>query len=81
MEHSFQWNPSGTSIYKNPEIRLSTVPESTHRFSVKLVDLDMKSYNHGGGTYDYEGSPVIPAGKIDGDFQGPQAPTKQPSSI
>ncbi len=78
MDVFFQWNPSGTSIHKSPEIRLSNIPESTHRFSVQLVDLDIKSFNHGGGTYPYNGSPIIPLGELDGDYQGPQAPPISP---
>jgi len=74
MGVSFQWNPAGTALDLNPEIRLSNVPPATHSFSVELVDLDMKIYDHGSGVYAFDGSPVIPAGGLDGDYQGPHPP-------
>jgi phosphatidylethanolamine-binding protein (PEBP) family uncharacterized protein len=74
MAVSFQWNPPGTPLDQSPEITISEVPQGTHRFFVELVDLDMKVYDHGGGTYAYNGSPVIPAGGLDGDYVGPHPP-------
>lgn len=70
----FEWNPPETRRNQNPEIHLTGVPETTHRFLVELVDLDMKPFNHGGGTYIYNGSLVIPAGELDGYYQGPSPP-------
>lgn len=37
MEVSFQWNPKGTALDENPEIRISGIPQATRSFSVKLV--------------------------------------------
>ncbi len=49
MGVEFQWLPIDHSSHKNPEILLTDVPEGTKRFLVSLVDLDLKSYNHGDG--------------------------------
>lgn len=73
MGVSFKWNPPKTQ-YQNPEIHLTGIPEATHRFLVKLVDLDLKTYNHGGGYYLHNGFSVIPPGELDGDYQGPSPP-------
>jgi phosphatidylethanolamine-binding protein (PEBP) family uncharacterized protein len=78
MDVYFEWNSKGTSVYQNPEIHLSAIPETTDRFTVKLVDLDMKSFHHGGGEFTYTGSLVIPTGELEGDYQGPQAPPNKP---
>lgn len=74
MGVSFEWNPPETRRNQNPEIHLTGVPEATHRFSVELVDLDLKTFNHGGGNYPYTGSSIIPAGELDGFYQGPSPP-------
>jgi len=71
---SFEWNLPEAPLDQNPEIHLTGVPEATHRFLVELVDLDLKPYNHGGGYYPYNGSLVIPAGELDGYYQGPSPP-------
>lgn len=74
MGVSFEWNPPEAPLDKSPEIHLTGVPETTHRFLVELVDLDLKPYNHGGGYYSYNGSLVIPVGELDGYYQGPSPP-------
>ena len=60
---AFEWNPPGTPVDRNPEIRLTHVPEAAHRFLVELEDLDLTAYNHGGGYYPHNGSGVIGQGK------------------
>ena len=74
MGVSFDWISPEAPLDKNPEIHLTNVPEASHRFLVELVDLDLKQYNHGGGYYPYNGSLVIPAGGLDGYYQGPSPP-------
>ena len=71
---SFEWNPKGMPLTANPEIRMEGVPATTHHFLVELIDLDLKNFNHGGGTYPYTGTPVIPAGKLKGYYLGPHPP-------
>ena len=51
MGVSFEWNPPGTPVGRNPEIHLTKVPAATQRFLAELVDLDLKAYNHCGGYY------------------------------
>ena len=54
---------------RSPEIILTEVPENTKLLKVKMEDLD-NNYNHGGGTFEYNGSNLIPVGAISG-YRGP----------
>ncbi|MDP6954100.1 MAG: phospholipid-binding protein, partial [Alphaproteobacteria bacterium] len=58
-----------------PEIALSHVPEGTARFKVKLVDLDFKPFNHGGGTAPNTGDGTISEGDYETfTYKGPCPP-------
>ena len=48
----------------NPEFVLKSVPAGTNKLIFKLTDLDVRSYNHGGGTVAIKsgGSMKIPSG-------------------
>jgi len=59
----------------SPEIRVAAVPEGTKSFQVKLVDLDVTFWNHGGGTVENDGSGVIPEGSLKSDYNGPCPPS------
>ena len=65
---SFEWGdiPLCTSgqpnIVPNPVFVLSGVPEGTKFIQFKLTDLDVPSYNHGGGMVAYTGKNIIEAG-------------------
>ena len=65
---TFEWGdiPLCTSgspnTVKNPTFRLSGVPQGTKFISFTLVDLDVPSYSHGGGTVAYSGGNVIEPG-------------------
>jgi phosphatidylethanolamine-binding protein (PEBP) family uncharacterized protein len=65
---TFEWGdiPLCTSgrpnIVDNPRFTLSGVPEGTQYISFKMVDLDVPSYQHGGGGVDYTGQAVIEPG-------------------
>jgi phosphatidylethanolamine-binding protein (PEBP) family uncharacterized protein len=65
---SFEWgdiplcttgNPNTVS---NPRFVLSDIPEGTKFIQFKLTDLDVPSYNHGGGTVEYTGNNTIKPG-------------------
>jgi len=70
MTLSFKWGdiPRCTSgrpnTVGNPEFVLKGVPAGTNRITFKLKDLNVPSYNHGGGTVKVQmsGSGKIPAG-------------------
>jgi len=46
----------------SPRFKLSDVPAGTQFIRFKLVDLDARDYNHGGGVVAYDGGGVVPAG-------------------
>ena len=65
---SFEWGniPLCTSgrpnIVPNPRFILSNVPKGTKFIQFKMIDLDVPSYNHGGGTVEYTGNNIIEPG-------------------
>jgi phosphatidylethanolamine-binding protein (PEBP) family uncharacterized protein len=67
----FEWQSIDFGASENPEIRLTGVPEGTERFFVGLVDLDVSTYDHGGGYVDNDGSGIITRGSIKGNYNGP----------
>ena len=69
----WEWKSGHKCYYKSPQINLTGVPDSTVKFSVKMVDLDMTSFNHGGGKVDNDGSGVIREGALS-YYKGPCPP-------
>jgi hypothetical protein len=68
MKLSFTWGaiPSCTNgrpnTVANPEFTLGGVPAGTTRIDFRLTDLDVPSYNHGGGKVKMTGSGKVPSG-------------------
>ena len=48
----------------SPKITLSNIPEGTQTFKARLVDRDVTSWNHGGGTVANDGSGVLGKGAL-----------------
>jgi hypothetical protein len=71
MGVDFKWQPIDYGSQENPEIKLTSVPEGTKRFFVSLVDLNISTYDHGGGFVDNDGSGIIARGTIKGNYNGP----------
>ena len=71
MGVEFKWQPIDYAAQENPEIKLTGVPEGTKRFFVGLVDLNVSTYDHGGGFVDNDGSGFIARGTIQGNYNGP----------
>ena len=46
----------------NPKFKLSGVPEGTKKIKFRMKDLNVSSYNHGGGTVKYDGNNTIQPG-------------------
>jgi hypothetical protein len=65
---SFEWGdiPLCTTgrpnIVPNPRFVLSNIPEGTKFIQFKMTDLDVPSYDHGGGTVEYTGNDTIAPG-------------------
>ncbi len=76
---SFEWGdiPLCTSgqpnVVPNPKFVLSNVPQGTKFIQFKMTDLDVPSYNHGGGTVEYTGKNVIEPGAF--EYQSPCPPS------
>ncbi len=47
---------------QNPKFKLSGVPKGTVKLKFKMVDRNVRSYNHGGGTVKYSGKNTIAPG-------------------
>jgi phosphatidylethanolamine-binding protein (PEBP) family uncharacterized protein len=71
MGVDFEWQPIDYGSNDNPKILLTNVPEGTKRFFVSLVDLNITTYDHGGGYVDSNGSGIISRGSIKGNYNGP----------
>ena len=67
----FEWQPTDYGSQENPQVQLTGVPEGTRRFFVGLVDLNISTYDHGGGFVDNEGSGIIARGTVKGNYNGP----------
>ena len=68
FEISFNWDglklctTGNPNIVDNPSFKLSGVPEGTKWINFKMTDLDVPSYNHGGGWVEYNGKNLIESG-------------------
>lgn len=65
---SFKWCGGGS-----PAFSLSSVPKGTKSIVFKMVDTDVPTYQHGGGTVSYTGQTSLPCGALN-SFNGPSPP-------
>ena len=56
----------------NPAFKLSSVPDGTAKIRFKMKDLNVPSYNHGGGTVTYSGGSTIAPGAF--NYKSPCPP-------
>ncbi|MCP5367077.1 MAG: phospholipid-binding protein [Hyphomicrobiales bacterium] len=76
---TFEWGDiplctTGTpNTVPNPRFTLAGVPEGTKFIAFSLTDLDVPSYNHGGGTVPYTGQAVVEPGAF--KYQSPCPPS------
>jgi len=68
----FQWSSKSGCSDISPPIQVNNIPEKTHILKFKMVDLDYKPYNHGGGEVLYQGN-AIPEGALK-SYGGPCPP-------
>jgi len=75
----FEWgniplcNTGSPNTVKNPIFRLKNVPKGTKFISFTLTDIDVPSYNHGGGTVPYTGQTEIKPGAF--TYESPCPPS------
>jgi phosphatidylethanolamine-binding protein (PEBP) family uncharacterized protein len=66
---SFRWCGSRSPIFS-----LTGVPRGTTTLQFHMVDLDVPSFNHGGGTIPYKGQTTIPCGALT-NYSPPSPPS------
>ncbi|WP_243371264.1 YbhB/YbcL family Raf kinase inhibitor-like protein [Microvirga solisilvae] len=65
----------------SPEFKLTGVPKGTASFELKMVDLDVPSYPHGGGKASYQaGQNAIPCNTISAGW-GYNPPSPPPGQV
>jgi len=75
MSVSFDWGPTKKCFdSKSPPMRLSGVPTGTTRLDIRMVDLNARGYNHGGGRVSYIGQNQLPYGAF--RYKGPCPPAR-----
>jgi phosphatidylethanolamine-binding protein (PEBP) family uncharacterized protein len=72
MAVSFSW--CGT---RSPDFTLANVPKGTAQLDLRMVDLFVPGYPHGGGKLAFKGQKAIPCGAITSGFEGPSPPPPQ----
>jgi hypothetical protein len=75
MSLSFSWSGVARCSSSPPAFTLSAVPAGTSRLSFNMVDLNLPSYPHGGGTIPYQSGSQIAAGSF--SYKGPCPPERQ----
>jgi phosphatidylethanolamine-binding protein (PEBP) family uncharacterized protein len=75
MSLKFSWAGYLACGARSPAFSVSDVPAETARLAFKMVDRDVPTYPHGGGTVAYGGKGEIPAGAF--SFKGPCPPSGQ----
>jgi phosphatidylethanolamine-binding protein (PEBP) family uncharacterized protein len=75
MSVKFSWAGYRACSSRSPAFSVSDVPAETARLAFKMIDRDLPSYPHGGGTVAYHGQSEIPAGAF--SFKGPCPPSGQ----
>ena len=75
MSVKFSWAGYQACSTGSPAFNLSDVPTGTARLAFKMVDKNVPSYPHGGGTIAYDGGREISAGAF--SFKGPCPPSGQ----
>lgn len=73
MSLSFNWGPTKKCFDRSsPPMKVSGVPKGTVKLKFKMVDLNVPSYPHGGGTVKYSGKNSLPYGAF--RYKGPCPP-------
>ena len=66
---SFRWCGSSSPVFS-----LNGVPKGTTTLQFHMVDLQVPSYNHGGGTVPYKGQASVPCGALN-NYSPPSPPS------
>lgn len=72
LDVNWTWVKSNGCSSKPPAFTVNGVPAGTKTLKFAMTDLNVPSYDHGGGTVTYSGSADIPAGSF--SYKGPCPP-------
>jgi len=75
MSVKFSWAGYQACSSSSHAFNVSDVPTGTTRLAFKMVDKNVPSYRHGGGTVSYDGPREISAGAF--SYKGPCPPSGQ----
>ena len=75
MTVEFSWEGIAACTHESPELRVSPVPDGTTDLRVRLKDISLPEWNHGGGQVKHDGSGVIPVGALKLGYNGPCPPS------
>jgi phosphatidylethanolamine-binding protein (PEBP) family uncharacterized protein len=75
MSVRFSWTGYAACSSRSPAFAVSEVPTGTARLAFKMIDKQVPTYPHGGGTIAYTGGSEIPAGAF--SYKGPCPPSGQ----
>jgi phosphatidylethanolamine-binding protein (PEBP) family uncharacterized protein len=71
----WQWKKSHQCSPSSPALSISGIPDGTKSLDISMVDVDVPSYDHGGGLVAHAGGPTasIPEGALK-HYRGPCPP-------
>ena len=75
MSLTFSWAGYKACSTRSPAFTVADVPAGAVRLAFNMMDKDVPSYHHGGGTVAYTGNGEIPAGAF--TYKGPCPPPAQ----
>lgn len=75
-----KWAAGSGCSGQSPAISLSGVPKGTARLVLAMSDLDLPSYNHGGGSIDFAGKTSFAPGEAFGMFSSYRGPCPPPGT-
>lgn len=73
LDVGFEWTKTSGCSNISPEIHIMNIPQETKFLRLMVVDLDMSTYDHGGGEVPYDGSTTISEGSLK-SYAGPCPP-------
>lgn len=70
---NFEWTETSACSSISPAILITNIPQETKFLKAEMVDLDLPTYDHGGGEVAYDGSNTIKEGALK-SYAGPCPP-------
>ncbi len=74
MDVDFSWAGIQACSHESPEIRVANIPDGTTELRIRLKDINLPAWNHGGGWVTNDDSGLIPAGALNIGYNGPCQP-------